>query len=126
MAAHTPEELYQQFRAAVSQGPAGLDALVTLYEPEATFVPRPGEMVTGTEAIRRALAGLLDSRPKITVLAKKVVAAGDIVLSCNRWEMKAAGPDGNPIVITGMGTEVARRQSDGTWLFLIDNPYGAE
>jgi len=28
--------------------------------------------------------------------------------------------------LSGNSTEVVRRQSDGTWLFVIDNPHGAE
>ena len=124
MLVRSPDELYKQFRAAFSRGPAGLDDLVSLYEPDARFVPRPGEVVAGTEAIRRAYKELLEVRPQLTVEAKVVIPAGDLVLSCNKWTMKGTGADGEPVEITGMSAEVARRQTDGSRLFIIDNPYG--
>jgi ketosteroid isomerase-like protein len=30
------------------------------------------------------------------------------------------------IVTRGLSTEVVRKQPDGTWLFVIDNPYSPE
>ncbi len=29
----------------------------------------------------------------------------------------------NPAQMSGHGVEVARRQSDGTWLYVIDDPF---
>ena len=33
-------------------------------------------------------------------------------------------PDGKRISSSARGTEVVRRQADGTWRFVIDNPTG--
>jgi ketosteroid isomerase-like protein len=38
------------------------------------------------------------------------------------WSITGTGPDGKPAKMEGRSAEVARRQRDGTWLFLIDNP----
>jgi ketosteroid isomerase-like protein len=43
-----------------------------------------------------------------------------------RWQLTATGPDGSPISMTGHSAEVARRQPDGSWRFVIDNPFVAE
>ena len=32
-------------------------------------------------------------------------------------------PDGNPVNMEGRSTEIMRRQSDGSWLDVIDDPY---
>lgn len=32
--------------------------------------------------------------------------------------------DGKTVNLTGMGTVVLRQQSDGTWLIVIENPWG--
>jgi len=126
MPSHSPEELYQQFREAFDRGPSGLEDLVSLYEPGAQFVPGPGRAVSGTEAIRSAYAEILTVKPKITVVAKKILATDDVVLSCHKWVMRGTGSDGQPTEVGGLSSEVARRQPDGTWLFAIDNPYGAD
>jgi ketosteroid isomerase-like protein len=42
------------------------------------------------------------------------------------WSATAPGPDGKPVTVTGNNVEVVRRQPDGTWLFVIDNPRGAD
>jgi uncharacterized protein (TIGR02246 family) len=57
MPAHTPEELPPLFAQAFSAH--DLEAALALYEPEATLIAQPGQVVTGTEAIREALSGFL-------------------------------------------------------------------
>ncbi|MFI5364127.1 MAG: hypothetical protein ACHQ4J_00750 [Candidatus Binatia bacterium] len=37
--------------------------------------------------------------------------------------MSATGPDGGPVNMTGMALEIVRCQSDGTWLFVVDDPF---
>lgn len=48
---------------------------------------------------------------------------GDTALTQNKWTMKATGPDGSPVDLAGQSAEVMRRQADGNWKFLIDNPW---
>jgi ketosteroid isomerase-like protein len=36
------------------------------------------------------------------------------------------GADGKPIEMRGKSIEVAKRQSDGGWRFVIDSPCGGE
>jgi ketosteroid isomerase-like protein len=39
--------------------------------------------------------------------------------------MSGTDADGEPVEMSGQGQEVVRLQSDGTWKFVIDNPWGA-
>jgi ketosteroid isomerase-like protein len=34
------------------------------------------------------------------------------------------GPDGKPAQVSGQSVEVVRRQANGDWLFVIDEPFG--
>ena len=122
MPARKPEDCDTLGGEAISRG--DIDAAAALYEPSVSFVPEPGQIVTGTEAIREAMTGLLAMNPDLTVDVTKVVQAGELALLCSDWTLKGTGEDGEPVVLTGQGTEVVRRQSDGTWRFIIDNPYG--
>ena len=124
MPAHTAHDIHPQFVKAMNAGDLG--ALVALYEPQGTLVPQPGQMVTGTEAIRRGLQGFLAMKPTIRIETKHVLQAGDLALLRSQWIIDCTGPDGQPMKMAGSGTEVARRQADGTWLLVIDHPFGAD
>ncbi len=124
MPARRPEEIHGLFADALNSGE--IDALMALYEPGASLIPQPGQLATGTQAIRQALSEFLAMKPTISVGTRNIVQAGDIALLYSKWTLRGTGPDGNPIEMAGQGTEVARRQRDGAWLLVVDNPYAAE
>jgi uncharacterized protein (TIGR02246 family) len=78
MPARTPEELPRLFAEAFSNH--DLEAIMELYEPEATLIPQPGHVVTGTEAIREALSQFLALKPKFVSEPRQAFQAGDIAL----------------------------------------------
>jgi uncharacterized protein (TIGR02246 family) len=124
MPARSPEELDRLFAEALNAG--HLDALVALYEPEATLTPQPGQVVTGTQAIREALRAFVATKPTLTLAVKTLAQTADIALTSAKWELTGPGPDGSPVKMSGHSVEVSRRQPDGTWLFVIDTPWGLE
>jgi uncharacterized protein (TIGR02246 family) len=124
MPARTPEEVHELFAEYFSAG--DLDGIVSLYEPDATFVPQPGQTVTGTSAIREALKGFLALKGELVMQPARVIQADDTALLFSKWTLSGTGPDGNAVELAGHTSDVVRRQADGTWLMVIDNPYGAE
>ncbi len=124
MPARSPDELDRLFSEAVNT--RNLDAAVALYEPDAALTPRPGQTVTGTPAIQEALRALIATKPTLTLEVKTLARAGDLALTSARWEFTGTRPDGSPVTSTGQSVEVSRRQADGTWRFVIDNPRGLE
>jgi ketosteroid isomerase-like protein len=124
MPAQKPEELDVLFANAINAG--DIEAALKLYEPGACLMPEPGEVASGTAAIREALGGLLNMKPRLTLDARKLAETGGIALTTAKWVLEGTGPDGKPMKIEGQSAEVARRQPDGTWLFAIDNPYGLQ
>jgi uncharacterized protein (TIGR02246 family) len=101
-----------------------LDALDTLYEPDAAFVSAPGTVVTGSSAIRDANAALVALNPTATLDHLTTVRSGDLALLISRWSLDGTGPDGEAVHVASQTSDVARRQADGTWRFAIDNPWG--
>jgi len=124
MAALRPEEVDQLFAQAFSAG--DLDALVALYEPDAALVPQSGRMVTGREAIREALQGFLTLCGEFRIEVKSVVGTGDLALVRSDWSLVGTAPGGCLVNLSGRASEVLRRQPDGYWLYVIDNPFAAE
>ena len=124
MPARTPEELHRLFAEALNAH--DLEALMALFEPEAILIPQPGQVVTGTEAIREALSSFLALKPKYELEFKKAFQAGDIALLFSEWTLSATDPDGNAVEMEGRTSDVVRRQPDGSWLVVIENPSGTE
>ena len=122
MIAKTPEELDTLFAKALNAG--DLDALVSLYESNASLMAAPGNVVIGKVDIRSALAGFLAAKPTMTLSARTLTQTGDLALVSAEWQLAMTGPDGKPTTMNGRSVEVVRRQEDGRWLFAIDFPFG--
>ena len=120
MTARAPEEIDSVWAQAFNSGDA--DAVVSLYEPVATFVLPSGEVISGVEAIRETLNGYLTMKPRIDLKTNKVLRAGDIVLVYSGWTLSATAEDGSTVNMAGDATVVSRQQPDGTWRLVIDDP----
>ena len=121
---NSPEELLNQVTALINQKDLG--SIVELYEPEASFIDQSGENINGRENIRKKLKGFLEMNGKLESVVKKIFPAGNIVLAYSDWTFNALGPDDTSIKLGGTALDVIRRQSDDTWLVVIDNPWGIE
>ncbi len=97
-----------------------LDGLVALYAPDATLMLPDGSTVTGTAAIREQYAGLLEMKPHITMRSRFATEAGDLAVLSNEWTLTVG--DGS---MSAISTEVARREPDGSWLYVVDHPYAS-
>lgn len=124
MVAKTPQVLDTLFADALNAG--DIDALVALYEPQASLMPSPGNVVAGAAAIREALIAFLAAKPRITLTARTLSQTGDLALVSSSWQLAMTGSDGQPATMTGRSCEVLRRQPAGNWLFAIDFPFGID
>lgn len=120
--ASSPEQLHREFESAFNAG--DMDRLLDLYEPDAALIPQPGALARGSEEIKPALQAFLDLRGTISLNTKTVVTVGDLAYLTNRWSLSGTTPDGEPLDMGAVTAEVARRQSDGNWLYVIDNAVG--
>jgi ketosteroid isomerase-like protein len=123
--ANTPEEVSRLIGEAITA--KDIDGALTLYEPDATFdMPKGfGEgSVTGLDGLRETFTGFMAMSPNLRINAEKTLLSGDTALVTGNWTLKGTGPDGNDIEANGRFADVVRRQPDGNWLFVIDNPNG--
>ena len=125
--ANTPEDVSRMIGEMMTSG--DVEAALTLYEPDAMFVMPTGfgeGTVTGLDALRETLNGFLSMSPELAVNPEKTRVAGDTALVIGNWKLKGRDPEGNDIDATGRFADVVRRQPDGNWLFVIDNPNGSD
>ena len=99
-----------------------IDAIMRTYEPGAVVVGEPGALVQGDRPLRDMFAGFVAAKARFTFDGHEVMAAGDIALHLTPWRMTGVAPDGGPIAAAGLSIAVLRRQSDGGWLMVIDDP----
>ena len=116
--ADSPEQLHRAFEDAFNRH--DLEAIVALYESGAVLAGVDGP-VDGTDAIRERYRHVLATRPTIAVQTLGMNRAGDLAMLHGKWILRETIPSGH-IVREGRNTETARRQPDGRWLFVIDNP----
>jgi uncharacterized protein (TIGR02246 family) len=122
MPARTPGDCDRLFEEHVNAG--DVEGVVTLYEEGGSLVQHDGGVASGHAAIRGVIARLVAMRPRLRNDVVKVVKAGeDLAVLYNDWTMSATGRDGLPRERAGKAIEVVRRQADGTWRFVIDDPY---
>jgi uncharacterized protein (TIGR02246 family) len=124
MSADTLEEIHRLFSTAFNAG--DLDALMALYEPEATLIPQSGEVMRGRNAIRQILQQFLALKGTMQLQSLYVINGPCVALLSSRWKLTGIGPDDKPIEMSGKGAEVARWQPAGDWLLTIDHPFGAD
>jgi uncharacterized protein (TIGR02246 family) len=122
MPATSPEQIHRVFESAFNA--ADLDELMTLYEPDAVLIPQPGSVAHGSDEVRAALQQYLALQGRITLDAKLVVEVGDLAYLSNTWSLSGTGADGQPLTLGATTAEMARRQPDGTWRYVIDNAWG--
>ena len=101
-----------------------VDGVMRTYEPGAVVLGQPGAPVQGDAPLRAMFAEFIAAKARFTFDAHEVIAAGDVALHLTPWKMTGVGPDGSPITASGLSLAVLRRQPDGRWLMVIDNPYG--
>ena len=108
--AQTPEDLTRLFVERANAGDAA--GIAELYEPEAVMAYPPGEVTIGRDAIRALWEQVLAKAPAFEPEEPlPTLISGDLALTTT------IARDG-----AGVRAQVVRRQADGTWLRLLDQP----
>ena len=101
-----------------------IDGIMRTYEPGAVVVAQPGTPISGTPALRAMFAGFVAAKAHFTFLGHEVIQAEDVALHLTPWRMAGVAPDGKAVEARGLSVAVLRRQPDGRWLMVIDDPFG--
>jgi uncharacterized protein (TIGR02246 family) len=120
----TPEEVLSSVAEGINTG--DLDSIMTLYEADACFASQPGQLTKSPESVRQSLRSFIDLRGELDLKVKRVIQASDLALVITEWSFSGTGPDGNSVNMAAKSADVLRHQTDGTWRFVIDNPWGTD
>ena len=105
--AQDPQELERLLVSRQWEG--DVEGMVDLYEPDAILDDGSGSLAIGKTAIRKVFMDLVATGDKFDLGTQQdAIVCGDLALTSTRLS------DGT------VTAEIARRQSDGTWLWVID------
>ena len=121
MSTATPVQVLESIVTGINSG--DLDSLMPLYESQAAFAAQPGSLTPG---IREALNGFISMTGTLHLADTRVLEDDDLALVVGVWSFDGTGPDGEPVRLEAKNADVLRRQTDGTWRFVIDNPWGTD
>ena len=108
--ASTPEDLTRLFVARANAGDA--EGIAELYEEDAVMAYPPGEVTVGRAAIQALFERALPHMPKVEPERPlPTLVNGDLALTSTP-----------PRDESGARAQVVRRQPDGSWLRIIDQP----
>jgi ketosteroid isomerase-like protein len=108
-----------------------VEAAAAMYHPEASVVQVDKvhggtETAHGASGIRAAMAAYIGMRPHMDVVTHHTTKSGDFAMTRSQWLIRGRDGEGKPIEVHHHGMEVHRRLPDGTWVFFIDHPFGAD
>jgi uncharacterized protein (TIGR02246 family) len=108
--ARTPEDLTRLFVERANAGDAA--GIANLYQVDAVMAYPPGDRTVGRDAIQALWEKVLAHRPRFEPETPlPTLVHGDVALT------STVARDG-----AGARAQVARRQPDGTWLRVLDQP----
>jgi uncharacterized protein (TIGR02246 family) len=118
----SPAGVIERFTALLNE--RDVDGALELYEEDAAFAVRPGEVVHGRDQIHQALNEYVALKPKLSGRIIKVLETTDHAVVFNEWSLKGIAPDGSDVEMGATSADVLHRDEYGRWRVLIDDPWG--
>ena len=122
LVANHPEKTTEVFVENFNSG--DIDRLISAYYADgAVLAGDPGTPASGPE-LRAALSNYMRPGSTINATTRHALVAGDTALLVIDWVIEGTDEGGNPLSFPGTSTDVVRRDADGNWRCIIDNPHG--
>jgi ketosteroid isomerase-like protein len=120
MFATNPEDAVELLDKAFNEG--DLATVLSFYEDKAVVITEPGKSARGKEELKHFFEGIMQAGSSAKQVKTHVIEADGIALFLSRWTLEVK--DASVPLRTFTATTVFRRQQDGGWKVLIDNPLG--
>jgi ketosteroid isomerase-like protein len=101
-----------------------IERVMASYEKNAVIVFEPEKPVDDPEGMRQGFFRFFAVNPKFEYSGHEVFVIGELAVHFAPWIMSGKTPDGVEIKQSGLSVAVLRKQTNGKWLMLFDNPFG--
>ena len=95
------------------------------YEPDAVVVFEPQQPVSDEHMLTEMFKGAFTLNPRFEYGGHEVFVNGNIAMHIAPWVMEGQAPDGTKIAQNGLSIAILRKQKNGEWLMVFDNPHGS-
>ncbi len=122
--AYKPEDCDRILMEAMEKG--DIETTVALYEPDAVLFAESGKLMRGPDLIRKHNEEFISLKTKTTIDHIITAISGDGSIATTRMKCTSVFIDpktGKQVRLLTNTLEVVRKQPDGTWRFVIDDPF---
>lgn len=98
---------------------------MSCFDSQGIYIDSDGKEIRGRTQIEKAISTLCALELEIKGSEPHLTTIGDLSLWLDEWEMIGKTPDGHLIKNHGHTTCLMKRNEEGVWLWLVDNPFGA-
>lgn len=124
MPARTADQVNEFYAKAILAH--DLNGALEFYDTDSVLVS-DGQPVRGRDAIKEIIATQVAMQPTSgSIETVFCVEQEGLALTRSKWHFNGEDTDGNAFEVMGSGSEDMRRKTDGTWVYLIDNPRGGD
>lgn len=117
MTAKSPEEICRLFQKHMAQG--DIDLILSIYDSDVAFLNQAGKIRRGVEELRQELTPFAEAKATFDFKIIQIIQSGDIALMHTAWNISSSRHQ----EMNSYAIEIAPRQPDGTWRWLIGDPF---
>lgn len=100
-----------------------VDSIMAIHEPNAALVEWGGAIARGPEEIRQVYVDFFATEPDLKVQALQVIEADGVAIILGDYTLDYVNTNQKVVSVGGKFGDMVRQQPDGSWLYLLDNPY---
>lgn len=124
MLPHNPDDWPRLFEQHLNAG--DLEAVIALYESDAHFIARSGEIIVGRDRISVVLAGMIRAKMRLQSRVVKAIAVGNVAQLYTDFDGTTLDGSGKTVEVHYKAIEVLRRQPEGHWKLIVGDPNGRQ
>lgn len=117
----TPEALFALLGQYIEA--RDVDAILSIHDPEAGVVEFEDGVARGAVAIRDLYLEFFASAPVLNATPLQIIEAGGVAIILGDYTLDFKDENGVVQSVTGKFGDMVRQQRNGSWLYLLDNPY---
>ena len=117
----TPSQLLKTLNKYIATG--NVDAVLALHDEDAGLVEFGGGVSRGLDELRKSYAAFFATKPDLNVMPLQIIESDGMAIIMGTYTLNYTNANGKIVSVSGKFGDMVRRQPDGSWLYLLDNPY---